>query len=147
MDNAKEICSECGKKRYPYDSFTPFGTNYTESGMEPLDEEYICKRCFPKVKAEWLKRFKEGERKIGNWQKSRAEREAAKECGLVWLYSGIGILCSQEFIDAYQYVTKRIYKRFSELPYYGWCKVCGFERKGGYCSNRKCSKTFKKKFR
>lgn len=77
------ICDTCGKFCRPYDSGTLFGTKSYEE-PEPLDPFHTCKKCFKKVKNEWIKSFKNGNRQ-GDWEKSRAEIEAAKECGLRWV--------------------------------------------------------------
>jgi len=140
----KEKCSRCGKYRLVFDYFTPFGCQ-GEEGLEPLDREFICKRCFPVIKRNWIKRFKNGERS-GDWEKSRAEREAAKEMGLVWVgSSGVGVLGTRYFLEPYHYYPKKLYDRMSKLPYYGWCMVCGAENKGGYCSDDNCKNSFKQK--
>ena len=137
------ICDECGLFCRPVDDYTFFGSQ-GEEGLDPLDPNHICKKCFPKVKKEWIERFKEGSRN-GDWQKSRAEIEAAKECKLVWISSGgIGILGTSYFIDQSRYISKKLFDRISKLPYWGWCMVCGLENKGGYCSNKKCPKSFNK---
>ena len=137
-------CDECGLFCRPYDSYTPFGCQGPEC-LEPLDPLHICKKCFPKVKKRWIEEFKNGYRD-GDWEKSRAEMEAAKECGLKWVYSGgIGILGTPYFIDQNQYISKQLFDRIVKLPYYGWCMVCGAKRKGGYCSDNKCEESFKNK--
>ena len=76
-------CDICNKFCKYYDEWTPFGCSDPES-PEPYDPSHICKKCFNKVKNEWIKGFKNGNR-YGDWQKSRAEVEAAKECGLRWI--------------------------------------------------------------
>ena len=136
----KIICSKCNKPCRPFDSYILFGSQGPE-GLEPLDEEYICEKCFPKVKKEWIKNFKHGGRD-GDYCKSRAESEAAKECGLAWVGSGTGILGTSYFLEQGQYVSKQLFGRISKLPYWGWCMVCGAKRTGGYCSDKKCEKSF-----
>jgi len=136
----KEKCEECGKLCKPYDDYTPFGCEDPED-PEPLDPEYICKKCFPKVKKRWIKNFKEGSRN-GDYRKSMAEMEAAKECKLKWVGSGTGILGTPYFINPFQYVDEKLYDRISKLPYWGWCMKCGSKRKGGYCSNKECENSF-----
>ena len=133
------ICDICGLFCKYYDEWTPFGCPDPEY-PEPYDPSHICKKCFPSVKADWIKRFKNGTRS-GDWNKSRAEMEAAKECGLAWS-NGIGMLGTKDWADPYQYIDQKEYDRLNKLPYYGWCKICGSERKGGYCGNKKCSKSF-----
>lgn len=134
------ICDECGLFCSYFDEYTPFGCADPEY-PEPYEPSHICKKCFPKIKKRWIKKFKEGYR-YGNYLKSRAEMESAKECGLKWS-NGIGMLGTKDFADAHQYITKKEYDRLAKLPYWGYCKVCGTERKGGYCSNQKCEKRFK----
>ena len=141
MNKYQTLCSECRKFCRPVDSYTPFGSQGPE-GLEPLDEEYTCKKCFPKVKKGWIKNFKNGGR-YGDYQKSRAEMEAAEECGLAWVSSGgIGILGTSYFIDQSKYISKQLFNRISKLPYWGWCMVCGSKNEGGYCSDKKCEKSF-----
>ncbi len=136
------ICDECGLFCKPYDTYTPFGCSSYDP-PEPLDPLHICKKCFKKVKDSWIKGFKKGS-KSGDWQKSRAEQEAAKECRLKWIHSsGVGMLGTKDFADPYQYISKKEYERLEKLPYWGYCKVCGAKRKGGYCSNQQCEKVFK----
>ncbi|MBW2968535.1 hypothetical protein KY314_00245 [Candidatus Woesearchaeota archaeon] len=146
INNYKGIrCDECGKICSPVgvDEYVPFGCQGPEC-LEPLDAEHICKKCFPKVKKEWIKEFKEGYRN-GDFQKSRAETEAAEECGLRWVNSGVGILGTRYFLDSHQYVNKELYESMEKLPYWGWCMKCGSERDGGYCSNKKCDNCFESK--
>lgn len=80
------ICDECGKFCRSFDEYTPFGCSSYDS-PEPLDPSHICKNCFPKVKEEWIKKFRSGQRD-GDWCKSRAEEEAAEEFGLKWIDGG-----------------------------------------------------------
>lgn len=138
-------CNECGKICSPIgvDEYTHYGGQGAE-GLEPLDPEHICEKCFPKAKNDWIKRFKEGYR-FGDWQKSRAESEAAKECGLRYVFEGIGILGTAYYIDSFQYVDEELYNKISRLPYWGWCMKCGNERVGGYCSDKKCDNCFESK--
>lgn len=82
--NLKIRCDECGLFCMPYDEEIPFGTKSYEY-PEPLDPYHYCKKCFPKIKKRYIKQFKEGSR-YGCWQKSKAEQEAAKECGLIWIH-------------------------------------------------------------
>jgi len=138
-------CNICGKicSSIGVDEYTHFGSQGPE-GLEPLDPEHICKKCFPKVKKDWIKRFKNGYRD-GDWQKSRAEMEAAEECGLKYVYGGVGVLGTEHFINSYQYVDKELYEKISKLPYWGWCMKCGSKRIGSYCSNKKCDNCFESK--
>jgi len=145
-DKWEEICAWCGYVKEPHDQYTNFGCSSYDP-PEPLDPEFICKDCFPYYKDHWLKIFKEGGR-YGDWQKSRAEIEAAKECNLKWVGSGgHGMLGSKDFARSYQYITKKEYDRLSKFPYYGYCKICGAENKHGYCSNKKCEKSFEMVFK
>ena len=143
MNNYQPKCHYCGKFCYPYDQSTAFGCKDPEE-PEPLDPEFTCQKCYPKALEFWRNWFASG-LKTGDWEKSKAEITMARKFNLVWVGSGgCGILCSQEFLDSYRYYPKRVYKTFSKLPYYGWCKKCGYEKKGGYCSNRKCEDRFVK---
>ena len=139
MNREPIICSECGKFCRPFDSYTNFGCQ-GEDCLEPLDPNFICKKCFPKFKKGWVDGFKKGYRN-GDYEKSNAEIEAAKECGLIWVSDGIGILGTEYFIDGHKYITEKLFKRISKLPYWGWCMTCGAKRKGGYCSDKKCEKS------
>ena len=144
-DKWEETCAWCGGLCQPHDQYTNFGCSSYDP-PEPLDPEYICKDCWSEYKANWVKRFRDGG-KYGDWQKSNAEKEAAKECGLAWVHSGgHGMLGSKDFADSYQYITQEEYDRLDKLPYYGYCKICGKERKGGYCSDKKCEKSFERKW-
>ena len=134
------ICDECGLFCKPYDEYTPFGCQGYEC-LEPLDPLHICKKCFEKFKQEWVEGFKGGKRS-GDYQKSMAEMEAAEECGLKWVGSGVGVLGTSYFISDYKYINKELYDNLSKLPYWGWCMICGKERKGGYCSDPKCENSF-----
>ena len=61
-----------------------------------------------------------------------------------WVGSnGVGTLSTKDFANAHQYITKEEFARLSDLPYWGYCKLCGAMRKGGYCSNANCSDVFK----
>mgnify|MGYP000857457324 FL=1 len=134
------ICDICGLFCKYYDEWTPYGCADPEE-PEPYDPSHICKKCFPKVKANWIERFKKGYRS-GDWHKSRAEVEAARTCGLAWS-NGIGPLGTKDWANAHRYITQEEYDRLSKLPYWGYCKKCGMVRKGGYCSDKKCSESFK----
>ena len=135
------ICDECGLFCRYFDEYTPFGCSSYDP-LEPLEPSYICEKCFPATKKRWIKKFTEGFR-YGNWQKSKAEQEAAKECGLRWVNSdGIGTLGTEDFCDPYKYITKEEYERLEKMPYYGYCYKCGARNKGGYCSDETCEKSF-----
>lgn len=142
------LCDKCGLFCSPKtaDEYTIYGCSSYDP-PEPHDPAHICKRCWGKVKKEWINGFKKGYRD-GDWQKSRAEQEAAKECGLKWVGSGgVGMLGTKDFADSHQYIDKKEFDRLNKLPYYGYCKKCGAERKGGYCSDKKCSKSFERSTR
>ena len=136
------ICDQCGKFCKPYDEYIPFGCkNY--DAPEPLDPMHVCKKCHKDFKSSWRETFKRGF-PVGDWQKSNAEMDIAREFGLTYVWSnGVGTLCSKDWADPYQYIKNEEYQRLSELPYYGYCKVCGTVRKGGYCSNDNCEESFK----
>jgi hypothetical protein len=132
------ICDECGLFCKPYDEYTNFGCS-----SEPLEPNHICRKCYPKVRQGWIKTFRDGGRN-GDWQKSNAEIEAAKICKLKWVGSnGVGILGTNYFLENYRYYDEKLYDRMAKLPYFGWCMKCGAKRKGGYCSDKKCSESFK----
>jgi len=146
INNYKSIkCDECGKICNPakVDEYIPYGCSSYEP-PEPLSPSHICKKCFPGVKKDWIEKFKKGYRS-GDWQKSKAEIEAAEECGLKYIGDGIGILGTNYFINSFQYVDKRLYNKIKKLPYWGWCMKCGNERIRGYCSNKKCENCFESK--
>ncbi len=138
------ICDSCGLFCRPYDEYTPFGCSSYDP-PEPLDPSHTCKKCFKTEKKKWLEDFKRGNRN-GDWQKSNAEMEAAEECGLKWIHSsGIGMLSkkgTKDFAEPYRYISKEEHNRLSALPYWGYCKTCEAERKGGYCSDSKCEESF-----
>jgi len=139
------ICDMCGKFCRPYDEETLFGCSSYDP-PEPLDPLHYCKSCSQKLQKEWEKRFASGERYCGSWQKSKAEENAAKKYNLVWVDSnGIGMLGTKDFAEPYQYIPKSEYDKLSKLPYYGYCKKCGSENKGGYCSDKKCPNSFERK--
>ena len=79
-------CMHCGRyARYEeLDSYTPFGCSDPEA-PEPYDPTIICGKCSQALYEQYKRQFKEGYR-YGDWQKSDAERKAAKECGLTWVH-------------------------------------------------------------
>ncbi len=88
----------------------------------------------------WLEKLKdENNWRYGSWQKSDAEIKAAKKLKLRWVESGgIGILGSPIWRDQHQYITEEEYEELANLPYYGFCHLCGKREKGGSCINKKC---------
>ena len=145
--NNAVLCDGCGKFCRPYDSEVPFGCHYAMDGeiIGPLDPYDYCKLCARKLYHDWKANLKRSHHN-GYWQKSRAECRAAKVLGLVWVGSnGLGTLGSENWVSAYQYVPKEQYERLKSLPYWGWCKECGAERKGGYCSIPSCNQSFENK--
>lgn len=108
-------CDMCGKYCSPAtaDSEIPFGCANPED-PEPYDPDHFCENCFADHKANWLKSFKEGSR-YGYWEKSRAEQEAAKECGLIWVGDGIGTWNTPTYKHQ-TYVTKEEYEELKKLP-------------------------------
>ena len=78
-------CHHCYKfSRYEdMDSYTPFGCASYDP-PEPFDPTRICKECSEELKQKFIERFKKGIY-WGDWHKSKAEIEAAKEYGLKWL--------------------------------------------------------------
>lgn len=138
------ICDGCGLFCRIFDEYTPFGCSSYDP-PEPLDPSHICKKCFNKEKERWISLLKKN-KKVGDWQKSRAEHEAASELELVWIGSGgYGMLGTKDFAEPYQYITKKEYERLKAFPYYGYCKICGAERKNGYCGKNECSESFNSK--
>ena len=108
-------CHQCYRFcRYEdMDSFTPFGcANYEEP--EPFDPTYLCKVCSEQLKQEYIKRFKEGNYKYGDWCKSRAEHEAAKECGLVWVSNNSSVEYNGKRAFN-EYIPKEIYENTNAL--------------------------------
>lgn len=139
------ICDLCGKFCCPFDSWVPFGCANPEY-PEPYDPSHSCKKCFRKHKQEWIDKFNSGSR-YGDYQKSKAERDASKESDLVWIdSSGHGELGTKNFAEPYQYIPKEEYDRLSKFPYWGYCKKCGTENKNAYCSNKNCENSFDSKF-
>jgi len=149
--NYRIKCDTCGEYCIPYDEETPFGCK-NEEDPEPYDPYFYCKKCAKKLEKEWLKHFENGDRS-GYYQKSNAEIKAAKKFKLKWVdSSGIGMLPgnnsirnSETWADPYQYISEKRYNKLEKLPYWGYCKVCGKERKGGYCSNKNCKESFENK--
>ena len=84
------ICDECGlfaKQDRSTDRRTSYGCADPEA-PEPYDPTHICERCWPKYKAGWEAAFDRNPDAVafrGDWQKSRAEQEAAADRGLIWL--------------------------------------------------------------
>ena len=98
-------CEHCGRfcKYEEMDSYAPFG--YTDNEYpDPYEPTYICKKCSAKLKQKFIERFKKGIY-YGDYGKSRAEREAAKECNLVWIRRPPVIFQGKEVI--YQYVPRK----------------------------------------
>lgn len=97
-------CERCGKFCIPFDQRTPFGCPDPEY-PEPYDPSYYCESCAKPMKEMWLAHFKRGNRS-GDWQKSYAEKEAAKECGLEWVHE-TGFVDSRTEKDVhYRYIQK-----------------------------------------
>jgi hypothetical protein len=76
-------CTMCAKFCRPADSQRHFGCS-DPTDPEPYDPEFYCGFCAMKLKREWEWGFQNGHR-YGCWEKSKAEIEAAKEAGLVWV--------------------------------------------------------------
>jgi len=137
-----EKCCECGKFCIPYDEETSFGCSSYDP-PEPLDPDYYCKKCAKDLEKKWFDVFKGGDKFSGSWQKSNAEIKMAKKFSLVWIHSnGVGTLGSKNWAEPYQYISKKEYDRLNKLPYWGYCEKCGTVRKGGYCSDNNCEKSF-----
>jgi hypothetical protein len=138
-----ERCAYCWVfVSYDADSYTPYGCSSYDP-PEPYDPEYLCLKHSEEVYQSFLKSFRAGSRS-GDWQKSRAEMRAAKKCGLAWVgTNGVGMLGSKDWASAHRYITQEEYDRLAKLPYWGYCKACGAERKNGYCSIESCTESFK----
>jgi hypothetical protein len=140
-----EQCEVCGKfVSYNADSYVPYGCPDPEY-PEPYEPRFYCTKCSEKQYQWYLKRFKEGSR-YGDWQKSNAEIRAAKECHLAWVGSdGVGIMIGTpeekegKHADSHQYIDQKEYDRLKKYPYWGYCRHCGAEIKGGSCS-KSCKK-------
>ena len=115
--NGAIICDSCGLFCRPYDEETPFGCRNPEN-PEPYDPYHYCKKCYPKQYRGWVKKFRAGVR-YGHWQKSRAEVQAAKKCGLVWVHGLMGDCLSgnRERYATYEYVTTEKYAHIKALDY------------------------------
>lgn len=139
--NGRTFCDKCGKFCVPFDEETPFGCANPEA-PEPYDPYHYCKPCSKILYKEYLVEFQIGRAVNGMWAKSKAETRAAKKFKLVWLHSGIGMLGTKIWADAYQYISQEKYDRLKVLPYWGYCNLCFSENANGYCSNQKCDKDF-----
>jgi hypothetical protein len=142
MNQEKPRCAYCGVfVSYDADSYTPYGCSSYDP-PEPYDPEYVCSKHSEELYADFIRQFKQGSR-YGDWQKSRAEIRAAKDCGLAWVGGdGVGTFGTSDFAHGYEYITQEEFDRLSALPYWGYCKICGAERKNGYCSNVACEMSF-----
>lgn len=140
------ICDECGKFCRPFDEWTYFGTKGGwDDSPEPLDPCHCCEACWPQLKAYWLDKIGQ-DRRRGDYEKSRAEMEAAEELGLIWIhFNGVGTLGTTDYAEPYQYIPKTEYERLKQLPYWGHCQVCGTERRGGYCGKNECKESYESK--
>lgn len=102
-------CNDCGKyaKYEDLDSYTPFGCS-DPSNPSPFDPTNICPECQERLFDYFLGCFKNGNYKVGHWQKSKAERKAAKECNLIWIgnnsdYQIDGRRAFNEYVPEYGY--------------------------------------------
>jgi hypothetical protein len=97
-------CHHCGKfaKYEEMDSYTPFGCSNPAS-PEPYDPTFLCGKCSNALYDHCMKIFADGSR-YGDWQKSNAERRAAKDSGLVWVHSH-GVKIDGRYV-AYYYVKE-----------------------------------------
>ena len=136
MNKYQPRCVDCNKfVPYDADNYIPYGCADPEA-PEPFDPEYLCVKHAEEVYKNFVKFFTNGKR-TGEWAKSQAEIQAAKECGLMWVGSnGVGILGDKNgnWKDAHQYIAKEEFNRLKALPYWGYCKKCGAENKSGACS-------------
>lgn len=114
--NYTPICDGCGRFCKIYDEETPFGCSSYDP-PEPHDPSHYCEACSKNLKAEWLKRFRRGDRG-GCWHKSSAERQAAAECGLEWIHSS-GLVDTRNERDVHYSYILASEKHFYE-PYVGY---------------------------
>ncbi len=73
-------CGHCGRFCVPADEYTPFGG---VTDLEPPDEVYLCAGCAAAEEEELVRMYQGANIMCGNWQKSNAERRAAKRLGMV----------------------------------------------------------------
>jgi hypothetical protein len=81
--------------------------------------EHTCAKCFPKYKQEWLDHLTKSS--YGDWQKSRAEREAAEELGLEWVGSGAYVDSRTEKEAYHTYIKKSEKEHY--IPYLEWFRL------------------------
>lgn len=108
-------CHHCGifSKYEEMDSYTRFGCS-SYNPPEPHDPVFICKKCSHKLKEDFADSFKKGYYRTGDWQKSKAEIEAAKEAGLVWIHNNESLEWEGRSL-AFEYIPKNIYEQINEL--------------------------------
>jgi len=132
MNKYQPRCAVCNKfVSYDADSYIPYGCADPEN-PEPYDPSYLCSEHAEEEYKDYVRDFTNGKRS-GEWTKSQAEMRAARECGLAWIGSnGVGILGDKNgnWKDAHQYIDQKEFDRLKALPYWGYCKSCGYARKG-----------------
>lgn len=113
-------CDYCGRFCRPYDEWTPFGCSNPEE-PEPYDPSFVCEKCYSQLKDDW-KRWLISGSGYGDWQKSKAEIEAAKELNMVWIgQDSIGdkrelfTSPSSKNCRSYCYVTQEEFERLMVL--------------------------------
>ncbi len=126
MTKRKEICEMCNKIKPYFDERVPYGVKNPGSDYpEPNDPLYTCKECSKKAEKIWSKDFNKGHR-FGDYEKSVAERKAAKKFGLIWVgSSGIGMMGCEDFEGSHKYISVSRYNFLRQLPYWGYCSKCG----------------------
>jgi len=107
-------CHHCGIfcKYEEMDSYTPYGCANPAS-PEPYDPTDICKKCSAELKLKYLDQFRRGVYNYGDWMKSNAEREAAEECGLVWIGNDSGLIWNGRKLYN-EYIPKAVYENLME---------------------------------
>lgn len=116
--NGAVICDHCGHFCRPVDSHAPFGGTGPE-GLDPPEDEHVCAKCWPALKEGWVRRFAAGHLG-GEWHKSDAEVEAAREAGLEWVHQN-GLVDTRTNRDVlYRYI--RTVERDYYAPWLEWRK-------------------------
>jgi hypothetical protein len=118
--NNRIICDEC----YLFCSYEglDYHASFGGTGPEGLDEpemEHVCAKCWPKYKQGWLDHLTKSV--SGDWAKSRAEEEAAKELGLEWVHSGGYVDSRDEKEVHYRYIKTSEKEHY--VPYLEWFRL------------------------
>lgn len=89
------------------DSYTPFGCA-NPCDPEPYDPTYICAKCSDELYHDFVKKFEQGNRD-GDWQKSNAERRAAKKMNLIWIHNSERLKLNGRDL-LYEYIPLETYR-------------------------------------